>query len=319
MSLKKTLDVIKKHKTFLISTHVNPDPDALCSELALYFYLKSMGKKVTIVNSEKVPDRFLFLPGAKHIKVYSARSHVNSEVALIVDCGELDRIGRVRQAIRKDTLIVNIDHHLTNDHFGRVNLVYPKASSTCEILYDLLAKAGASLNDTIALHLYAGIMTDTGSFRYDNTTTHTHEIAARLRRFQFSATALYQRFYEMIPFSDMKHFIRVVSGFDALWGGKVLCVELNKNVLSKFSEGFDLRDTIFKFLRSIRGVEVVAIFTQAKQKYTRVNFRSSGKVNVARLAGMFKGGGHHNASGCAIDHGIKTARRLVLKKIRELV
>ncbi|HLF17321.1 MAG TPA: bifunctional oligoribonuclease/PAP phosphatase NrnA [Candidatus Omnitrophota bacterium] len=319
MNLKKTLAVIRKHKTFLISTHVNPDPDALCSELALYFYLKSIGKKAHIVNNEKVPERFLFLPGAKQIKVCSERGQASAQVALIVDCGELDRIGRVRQAVQKSTIIVNIDHHLTNDRFGHVNLVAPKASSTCEILFDLLREAKFTLNATVALHLYSGIMTDTGSFRYDNTSARTHEIASRLRRFKFSAAKLYQRFYEMIPLSDMEHFVEVVNRFDTLLRGKVLCIELHKDILSAFSEGFDLRDTIFKFLRSIKGVEVVVILSQVKQNQTRVNFRSSGKVNVATLAHFFKGGGHHNASGCTIDRNIKTARRLVLGKVKEMI
>lgn len=319
MSIPSILKEIKKSNTFLISTHVNPDPDALCCELALFFYLKKLGKKVLIVNDEAVPSRLEFLPGSKRIKSYHRKLRLHYDAAIIVDCGTLDRIGQVVHLVSKDKPLINIDHHITNDHFGSINLVWPKASSTAEILYDVLKAGRCKMNDVMAMHLYAGIMTDTGSFRYENTTSKTHRIAAELKGFRFSAPKLYQKLYEIIPASDIMQVAKVVSNFKSYYNGKVISVKLNRSVLSRFSKDFDLRDTIFRLLRSVTGVEVVAIFTQTKLHQTRINFRSSGKVNVAKLAHSFHGGGHHNASGCMLSKNIELSEKDVLKKLKGLI
>ena len=150
MSMKKIIQAIQANKRFLISTHVNPDPDALCSELALAVYLRSLGKTVAIINDQAVPSRFQFLSGIRRVKRYQENKKVAYDVAIVVDCGELDRIGRVGHLIQKDKALINIDHHITNDLFGSINLVQPKASSTAEVLYELLIKARCSFAKNLA-------------------------------------------------------------------------------------------------------------------------------------------------------------------------
>ena len=319
MNYKSVLNALKRHKKFLVSTHVNPDPDALCSQMAIAMLLRSWGKTVTVVNHTALPERFRFLPHINHIKVYHEHMKVDYDVALVVDCGGLDRIGKVSGLLQKGKLLINIDHHITNDHFGNINLVNSRASSTCEILYELIKQGKFALDKTIALYLYAGIMTDTGSFRYENTTPRTFFIVSELKRFSFSATELYRKFYESIPLSDLKEFTKILSHFNSCQNGKVVVVRLSKRLLRKFSQEFDLRDAIFKFLRAIKGVEVLMILSEAGKRQTRVNFRSSGKVNVAQLAHRFGGGGHHNASGCLIEKNIKAAEKSILKIVERLV
>jgi phosphoesterase RecJ-like protein len=317
METQKIIDVIKGNKTFLVTTHVNPDPDALCSQLAVAMYLRSIGKNVYIVNSDPLLKRFDFLPGARGIKAYLEGMCVPCDVAVVVDCGELDRIGRVQNLLGRGEWIINIDHHMTNDRFGDLNLVDERASSTAEVLYEFLCKAKCALTKNVALNLYLGIMTDTGSFRFENTTPRVHEIASRLLKFKFSVSDLYRRIYECVPRDDFKEFAKLVTRFDAFFNGQVICLDLPKRVVSRFSDDFDLRDAIFKSLRSMRGVELFAIFTEAASKKTRVNFRSVRRVDVARLAGHFKGGGHKRASGCMIEGGIKHARQRVLEEIKK--
>ncbi|MBN1870722.1 MAG: bifunctional oligoribonuclease/PAP phosphatase NrnA [Candidatus Omnitrophica bacterium] len=319
MSMKRIIQIIKKNKKFLISTHVNPDPDALCSELALAIYLKSLGKTVTIVNHEPVHSRFHFLPRARSIKSYDQNKRVVYDVAVIVDCGELSRIGKVQNLIQKEKILINIDHHITNDRFGDINLVMPMASSAAEVLYELLRRAKCTLTKNLAMHLYVGIMTDTGSFRYENTTARTHEIVAELLRHRISAVDVYRKLYEIIPFSDLKEFMKVISGFDMFYSGKVVCVQLRKKALSKFSGEFDLRDTIFKFLRSIKSVEVFVVLTEIDKNRTRVNMRSTNSFDVAKLANRFKGGGHRRASGCMINKNILSAQKDVLREIKKIL
>lgn len=303
----------------MISTHVGPDPDALCSEMALALYLKALGKKVIIVNEERSPERFHFLPGVKQMKAYSKSMKVSYDAAIVVDCGDFKRIGKVAGLIDQNKPLINIDHHVTNNRFGHFNLVDVKSSSTAEVLFELIKASGVALTKSMALHLYAGIMTDTGSFRYENTTARTHRIVSELRQFNFSAYELYRDIYERIPLNDIKHFTKVISSFERLFSGKVVRVVLKKNIVSRFSQEFDLRDTIFKFLRTIKGIEVIVIFTEIGSSKTRINFRSSGKVDVAKLAHRFSGGGHQRASGCTLDKNVEKSKQIIMKEMKGLV
>ncbi|MCK5344948.1 MAG: bifunctional oligoribonuclease/PAP phosphatase NrnA, partial [Candidatus Heimdallarchaeota archaeon] len=260
MKIAKVLNTIEINNVFLISTHVSPDPDALCSQISLGQYLKSLGKKVYMINEDRVPERFMFLPGVKAVKKVKEDQKLDYDVAIVVDCGDLNRIGTVRKIIDPNKMLINIDHHVTNDSFGDLNFVISKASSTAEVVYDLLRRAHVKLDKDLATLLYVGIMTDTGSFQYDNTSAYTHKIVGNLLEFDVPVNTLYQRLYETVPLTDLKYFTKIVNTFDSLFDGKVICVELKKRILNKFSAEFDLRDKIFKYLRAIKGVEVLVIF-----------------------------------------------------------
>ena len=317
MNLKTILREIKKHKVFLITTHVNPDIDGLACELAMALYLKSQGKEAHVVNEGKVLRMHKFLPHVGLIK--TARRSMNYDAVIVLDCGDFGRIGSVKKVIRKGKLIINIDHHVTNDRFGDLNLIHTRASSTAEIIFDLLKEAKCRLTKPMVTLLYLGIMTDTGSFRYDNTTAHTHDVVARLMKYRFSPARLYQQIYETATLNDLKMFIRLIRHFHISHNGKVATINLSRNILNRFSGGFDLRDKIFSFLRAIKGVEAIAIFTEDKDDLTRINFRSQGKTDVARLAFMFNGGGHKKASGCSIKGNMKEARSQVFAKLGKIL
>ena len=316
---RKILDIIRKKKSFLISTHVHPDPDAICSILALGIFLRQRGKKVTMLLEEKVPKRYAFFPTAKLLRKFQARKTYPYDAAIILDCGDLDRIGRVSEALDPKKPVLNIDHHITNTKFGTLNHVIAKASSTAEVLYDILKAGRAQFNPSLALNLYAGIMTDTGSFRYENTTSKTHAIVSDLLKYNISTSELYRKIYERIPLKDLTAFTKVINGFQTYDRGKIVSVVLTKRVHKSFSENFDLRDAIFKFLRSIQGVQVIFIATEVDQKTTRVNFRSTSRVDVAKIASHFDGGGHRRASGCQIDKPLKVAKARVLKHIHKVM
>jgi len=318
VSIRKILGTIQTNKTFLISTHVNPDADGLTSELVLAMCLKSLGKKVHIINADKALGMYLFLP-KKHLLKELRHTEVPYDVAIILDCGDLDRIGPVQSILRKGKPLINIDHHITNDYFGDINFVDPHASSTAEILFDLVTKAKFKLTKEVAVLLYVGIMTDTGSFRYDNTTARTHAVVSQLMKFRFSANEWYRKIYENIPFSDFELFNRVVRHFEVTHQGRVASLVLRENILHRFSEEFDLKDRIFTFLRSINGIEVIVIFAESKKNETRVNFRSQGRIDVAQLASLYKGGGHKKASGCLLAKPMESAKRKVFEDLKRIL
>ena len=317
MSREKILKIIRKNNSFLISTHVNPDPDALASELAMALFLQTLGKKVFIINEDTVPERFNFFPRINFIRKYDTRFRHKFDVAIIVDCGDLNRIGRVRTLIDPEQIIFNIDHHVTNDYFGDINIVKPHASSTAEVLFDILRNLDCNITKNIAVLLYMGIMTDTGSFRYESTSAHTHKVVSELLKYKIPVAELYRKLYESVPLEDIKRFTQVVADFQIFFNGKVAVVELPKKIFLKFSQDFDLRDKIFKYLRSIKGLDVIVILTEYRSRITRVNLRSQGKVDVAKIASQFNGGGHSRASGCMIEENMTKAKQKILSVFKK--
>ncbi|MCA9401008.1 MAG: bifunctional oligoribonuclease/PAP phosphatase NrnA [Candidatus Omnitrophica bacterium] len=317
MKIKTLLNRLLKYNSFLISTHVNPDPDALCSELAIADFLRGQGKLVTIVNELSVPYRFDFLPGSRRIKSVSQKFRNNHPAWIVLDCGDINRIGRVLDFKKEDQALFNIDHHVTNTGFGEFNFVDVKASSTCEIIYELLQIGGFKLNRNTATNLYIGIMTDTGSFRYANTSARTHEIIADLMQYRLPIAQIYSDIYESLPLKDMMNVMKVFKKLRFVCQNRIISILLSKKTIKAFSEDFDLRDFIFKFVRSIKDVEGVVIFTEVERNVTRINFRSKGKLNVAKIAHQFDGGGHKNASGGVVRASMKKAQEKVLRVVSQ--
>ena len=311
------LKIISRHQKFLVSSHHNPDADAVASALAMALYLKSLGKQVSVLNEDSCPEWLKFLPATAIFKKAADIKDLEYDAAIVLDCGDLERVGGVGKFIEKGKPLVNIDHHVTNDRFGSVNVVQPKASSTCEMLFDLLKEARHPLNKNIAMLLYAGIMTDTGSFRYENTSAHSHAVAEQLMAFKFSAAQMYDRLYIGIPVADMKMFTDVIHQAQLLDHNRVYCVSLSKKAAEAFSKSFDLKEKIFAFLRSTEGIEVVVILTEINPKEVRINLRSQNNFDVASLAQQFNGGGHKKASGCKIYDSLGRAQKLICEAIHK--
>jgi len=316
---KEVIEVIRRNKSFLVCAHVNPDPDALSSQLAMVKCLQGLGKKVWAVSAAPIPKRFHFLPGIRMIKPYKKGARIPYDVAIVLDCGDFDRIGNIQELLSAERMLINIDHHITNELFGTLNILLPRASSTAEVLFDLFERMKFPITEEMAVLLYVGIMTDTGSFRYDNSTAHAHDVVARLMKFPIPVSLLYQILYETIPLNDIKYFTRLVGTFDFLFRGKVVCLELTKKIIKKFSEEFDLRDKIFRYFRAIKGVEVILILTEDSATKTRVNLRSMRKVDVGRLAYRFSGGGHSRASGCILEGNVQVAKKKILAEIKKVL
>lgn len=315
MKSNPIIQALRKHRKFLITTHVNPDADAAASALAVALVLRSLGKTVTVVNQDVIPSWLQFLPKTSLFKKASALKNVDYDVAVALDCGDLARVGDVRALLKDDKPLVNIDHHKTNENFGDLNLVLPKSSSTAEVLYGLFSEMNVRWTKELAALIYAGIMTDTGSFRYDCTSPETHRIAGELMAFGVSPSDMYTRIYDVIPMKDLKLFLEIANDVEFLSNGRIACVELHKSILSKFSDGFDVRDKVFGLLRSTKGVEVIVIFNEINARQTRVNFRSKGDFDVAALALKFNGGGHAKASGCTVDLKMQETRKKILREL----
>ena len=315
------LRTIKAHKTFVVTMHINPDPDALGSALAMTIFLRSIGKKVALINDGPCPSRLKFMPQSGLYKAFqkSQVKRIKPEVMIVLDSGDIRRIGQVSQLIRPGVKIVNIDHHVTNTLFGDQNLVHEKQSSASEILYGFLKMAHCKFTRDIAVLLYLGILTDTGSFGFDCTSVHTHEVIASLLKFDLPVSDLYRQVYETMPRKDLKPFLSMMNTLTLHHDEKVACLVITPKQEKKFSDDFDLKDKVFGFLRAVKGLEVIMILTEQENKKTRMNLRSRGHVDVARFAARFNGGGHRNASGGFLDMPLARARACALKQIEKVL
>ena len=320
ISPKEVAAAIRKYNRFLISAHTSPEGDALGSELALFHLLKKLGKQAIIINEDPLPQEYNFLPEKDNIRLYRPDfKDIDFDCIVILDCTDLGRIGEVSKLNNNILPVINIDHHISNKKFGTINWVSPKASSASEMVFRLYKEMGVPFDADSALLLYVGIFTDTGSFRYSNTTVFTHKAAGELLRFGFNAPLAYKNIYENIPFADIQLLIKVLSHIHRTSGGKIAWVEIPAKLLRHKKLSFDLTDHILSFIRAIKDTQAVALFKEnlGVKNEIRVNLRSSGLTDVNKIAQAFGGGGHKTASGCTVPGKLTDVRKKVIANIRQ--
>lgn len=315
MIIDEIIERLNKGKRFLITSHLNPEGDALGSELALAKLLKIIAKDVAIVNEDPVSLEYKFLPGAS--KITTQRKKYNFDIVIVVDCSEIKRAGKVTDII-ENKFIINIDHHLANTGFGNINWVEYKYAATCEMVYEIYKRMNIKIDRATALNLYTGIMTDTGSFRYPNTTSRTHQIISELLRWKLPVNRIYQMIYESLPYSDVKLLSLILLTLKRTSDGKIAWLSVKRDVLQRKRTSFDLTEAALNFIRSIKGVEASVVFREkATPGLIRVNFRSHGKIDVNKIAQAFSGGGHKTASGATVGGNLEDVEKKVIEKIQK--
>lgn len=321
MGVKNIIKCIrdKRHKKFLISTHQNLEGDAIGSMLAMAELLKEAGKKVILLPPENMPDAYRFLPGSVKIKLMSHTKDIDYDVACLLDCTGIERTGSVKGSICLTKPILNIDHHISNTYFGSINWVEPDMSCSGEQVYHLFRKMGIPINKRVALYIYIAILTDTGSFRYSNTTADTHRIVAELMRHGIDAIDIYRKVYEGASRSSLALLASVLSTFDTTKNGEIAWLYVSKAMLKNHRASIEETQDFINFPRSIKGVKIALAFREVRKGLVKVSFRSNEGVDVNRLAKEFNGGGHSSASGCVLKGTISEARKIVVSKAKRLL
>ncbi len=317
--MNQVIEAIRKHKRFLITAHVNLEGDSLGSQLAMKELLEGLGKVAFILDSDPVPEHYKFLPNAGVVS-NALDKKWDFDVAMVLDCPTLKRIGKVSEVI-KGKLTVNVDHHISNERFGNINWVDPNASSAGEMVFRLFKEMDQPLTKEAALYLYIAILTDTGSFNYDNTSSVTHEIAGELLGYGLDPALVSENVYERRSISDIKLLGFVLSTIKVNKAGDVAYLEVTKDMLKSTGADISKSEGLINFARSIDKVRVAIIFKEGLDNGGKVNvsFRSKGEIDVNVLASYFGGGGHTKASGCVIKGSLAEAKKKVLAKVEEVL
>ncbi len=303
--IKEIINRIDEHKSFLITSHISLEGDALGSELAFYLLLRKLKKKVFVYNQDPLPPIYRFLPCSHIIRNQGVKN--DFEVGIVLDCSDSSRTGKVKDYLTNMNLIINIDHHISNTCFGDINWIDSRASSTCEMLYKLCQKLQL-LDKKIALCLYTGIFTDTGGFTYANTTFRTHQVVFELLKYHLHPHKVDEELHSLCTSHDLRFIGKVLTSlnFDAQ---KKICWIKIKDWQDK---DYDLTEIIFSILRLLKDVEVFIIFKRVARDKVRVNFRSRSFVDVNRIAKFFGGGGHKRASGTTIEDTLENTEKKVI-------
>ncbi len=299
-------------KSVLVGSHKSPDGDALCSLLAAARILTILSSRPVCVVDGQIPERFNFLPGADQIRSLAQLTSWNFDAVLTVDCGSLSRLGALADRIGSEPLLVNIDHHPDNSLFGRLNIIFPEASSTAELLYDIILALNVPLDVDLATILYTGLMTDTGGFRYSNTSSTAFAMAARLVQAGADPAILAQAIYSNNSLHGIKLLGEAAHSLDLSAGGRVASMTVQQ------PEASEELEEITDFALTIKGVRALALFRLAGNT-VRCSLRARGSHDVARIARKYGGGGHQKAAGFTWDGSLEEIRIRVLADLREEV
>lgn len=314
MTASEIAQALEKHRRIMVTSHVNPDGDSISSQLALASMLKTLGKQVSIINQDPVPERYRFLPGWESIS--NKMETPNVTAVCVVDCANPERIGKAAELITPATMeLIVIDHHVSNDGFGHIQYIDTQASSTCELVYRISQKLGVKLNAEQATILLSGIMTDSGGFRYSNTSPVTLRTAALLMESGAELAWISEQLYFQQPLRHLKVLGQLFSDLKTAANGKVSWVALTQEIARK--HGFDINDSeeFVSHVLSVKGAEVGLLFKEQGNGIVRISFRSKGRVDVNRLAALFGGGGHIQAAGARLNTTLDDAVQKVVQMV----
>jgi phosphoesterase RecJ-like protein len=303
--LDRVADEIGAGDRFLLTTHENPDGDALGSLLAMHRILEALGKDTVMFLAAKefpLPVEYRFLPLEEVF--HEPPADIADRVVMFLDCGNIDRMP-VDFLQNGDNKVINIDHHHDNTRFGTVNLVDVDASCTAEIVYDLVGLLDVQLTPEIANALYVGLVTDTGKFMYENTDARSHRMAAGLIEAGVEVNDVYRRLYEHAPLEKLKLLARALEGIELRDGTRLSVTYISVEDYAVTGASEALTEGIIDHLRTIDGTLVAAVVRDqpdSDRAARKVSMRSTdGRVDVSAIARLHGGGGHRRAAGFGTD------------------
>jgi len=308
------LHFIRQNDKFLISAHINADGDAVASVIAIHMLLELMQKNsVMVLHDEKVDERFNYLKYYNRIR--NARSDLQLEIesAIILDVPGLKRLGNVADLLPGRSKTVKIDHHPPEDDFAEINMVDEEASSTTQLIYEIIELAGIPVDADMAKAIYTGIVYDTGRFSFSNTSARDMYIGGKMIELGVSPAEINNRIFFENSFQALRTIGRGLANLERYFDGKVNVIYLDYQEMNNGQQA-EIEE-LANYSVAIRGGEVGLFMREVKPGFHKVSFRSKSDVDVNQVAKAFDGGGHARAAGCRIEGNKQEVLRRVLDEL----
>ncbi|NOV03122.1 DHH family phosphoesterase [Paenibacillus planticolens] len=314
--LEAAAKFIEQHDDFLVVSHIQPDGDAASSTYAMGWLLSQLGKTFTLINEGAMPTKFSYLWGSDLVLDFGKEMpNRQFQTIISVDCADFSRIGRVSTLFDGQAQLLNIDHHPTNDRFGSCHLIKDDAAATVQILYDLAIHMNMNLNLSFGDCIYTGLLTDTGGFRYSNTSPEVMQMGANLLDLGVQGSEIAEQVLERVTYSQIVLLQKALSTLSFAHERKLAWLAVSLEDLEFTGASNEDLDGLVNYPRNVEGVEVGMLFKEKAPGIIKVSLRSSGLVDVAAIAQSLGGGGHVRASGCTIPGTLEEAVARMVQEV----
>ena len=300
--------------SYVLACHVRPDGDCLGASLALARELRRLGKDVTVLSHDGVPENYLFLPDSETIIASTDRR--DFDVGIIVDADTLKRVGDCADTIASARTLARVDHHLSSEEFGEIRIVDNDVSSTCELVAMLFQRYGVAIDQATATLLLTGIIFDTGGFKYPNVSARTFAIASELVDLGADSSAIAREVLENRPARSLQLLGRALSSLTTEPDGLIAYGVISARDYEELGATDADTEGIVNSLSAVKGPRVVGFFRETEPGTVRVSLRSRDGVDVNQVAKAFDGGGHAAAAGCTVHGSLEEAIARVIAEVR---
>lgn len=294
LSLEKISKILNKNDNFCILTHQYPDGDTLGSAFALCIALQNMGKKAKVVNDEAFPEKYNFLQSKLEIQNFKPNFFI------CVDIANKKLLGPNLKELYANDIDISIDHHLINEDFAKFRYVNSSAAATGEIIYELLKIMNVKINKHIANCIYTAIATDTGCFKYKNTTSNTHRVASDMIDFGADVFDINRLMFDSKSKEQFMAERYILDSMEFYFNNRVAVVYVMLDMLEKTGAKDTFVDGIAGIPKQIIGVDIGITFRQKEDKVFKISVRTKENIDASLICSHFGGGGHANAAGCTL-------------------
>jgi phosphoesterase RecJ-like protein len=316
--LDRIVAAVRERQRFVIASHARPDGDAIGSQMAAAFALRSLGKQVSVLSADAAPPPLMQFPGVPEIQIADRVDEAPGDdaAAIIMECGDLGRTG---VAGLERFFVINIDHHPDNRAYGQLNWFDPTASACGEMVFDLVRALGIPLTPEIATHIYLAILTDTGSFHYSNITARTFDICRQALEAGVKPVDVARDVYDSNNMGRLKLVGSVLRDMRIDSSRRIAIVYLDHEMARQAGGTYEDTEGIINLPLTVKEIQAVVFFKQGEGGQYRVSMRSKGDIDIGAIAKAFGGGGHKNAAGCMMTGHIDTLQKLFIERIEEAI
>lgn len=309
IDFNSTAEMLKNCKSAYILIHQSPDGDCIGAGTALYYILRSMGKKARVVCSDAIPHRYDFM----HEEY--ADEKFEPELIIAADVADEKLLGKYRE-IYGGKVDLCIDHHISNTGYAKNTLVRPDASAACEVVYELIKIMNIKLDDRLTKCIYTGIATDTGCFKYENTTARCHEIVAELKKISSVNFAWINRImFDVKSRGRLKMESMAVDSMEHFLNGKCTMITITKEMLEKMDVDASELEGIAGIPLQVEEVEVGVTIKQRDENSYKISMRSANDANVSEICSLLGGGGHVKAAGCLLHGSLEEVKKQIVEAV----